>query len=325
MKIFNAEPQGYASAARSILSELGELVEIQCTRVELLTQVADAEVLIVRLGHMIDAEVFDHAPRLHTIVSATTGLNHIDQALAHARGITVLSLRGERAFLDSVTATAEHTWGLLLALVRKIPSATQHVTQSAWERDQFKGRQLSGLTLGIVGLGRLGSMVAEYGHAFRMQVLAHDSATVPHASHVSLVDLPELLGRSDVVCLLPSYQESSHHLIDHQAFKQMKPGAVLLNTSRGEVINEEALLQALQGDRLAGAALDVLSGEAQRGADWLAHHPLVEFSRRSDKLLITPHIGGATFDSMRDAEMWMARKLVAHCREAQEVKNKYAN
>ncbi len=312
MRILNAESEGYSPEARAILERLGDVVEAECTRAQLLAQVAEAEVLIVRLKHMIDAEVLDHAQSLRVIVSATTGLNHIDVAAARARNIALLSLKGERAFLDSVTATAEHTWGLLLALVRHIPTAVQHVRDAGWDRDRFKGRQLSGLTLGIVGFGRLGTMVAEYGRVFRMRVVAHDIESVAHADHVEMLGLPELLACSDVVCLLPNYQESSHQLVGRREFDQMKAGAVLLNTSRGEVIDEAALLEALRSGSLAGAALDVLAGEAERGGDCLLNHPLLEFARSSDRLLITPHIGGATHDSMHQAETFMASKLVAH-------------
>ncbi len=314
MKIFNAEPESYSPEARAILEELGEVVEAECTRAELLAQVADSNVLIVRLKHMIDAEVLNHARSLRVIVSATTGLNHIDVAAAQARNIIVLCLKGEREFLDSITATAEHTWGLLLALVRHIPAAVQHVRDAGWDRDLFKGRQLSGLTLGIVGHGRLGAMVAEYGRVFRMRVVAHDIEPVEHANHVEMLALPELLACSDVVCLLPSYQESSRQLMGRREFDQMKEGAVLLNTSRGEVIDEVALLQVLRSGSLAGAALDVLVDEAKRGGDWLHNHPLVEFARSSDRLLITPHTGGATHDSLRQAETFMARKLAVYFR-----------
>lgn len=312
MRIFNAEPEGYSPEARAILDGLGEVVEAACTRAQLLASVADADVLIVRLKHMIDAEVLDHARSLQAIVSATTGLNHIDVAAAQARNVKVISLKGERAFLESVTATAEHTWGLLFSLVRHIPAAVQHVREGGWDRDRYKGCQLAGLTLGIVGLGRLGTMLAEYGRVFRMRVVAHDICPVEHADHVEMRTLPELLASSDVVCLLPSYQESSHQLVGRREFGQMKPGAVLVNTSRGEVIDEAALLEALRGGSLAGAALDVLAGEAKRDGDWLSSHPLIEFARSSDRLLITPHIGGATHDSLRQAETFMARKLAAH-------------
>ena len=312
MKIFNAEPEGYSPEARAILEQLGEVVEAECTRAQLLAQVADANVLIVRLKHMIDTEVLSHAGSLRVIVSATTGLNHIDVATAQARNIIVLCLKGEREFLNSITATAEHTWGLLLALVRHIPAAVQHVRDAGWDRDRFKGHQLSGLTLGIVGHGRLGAMVAEYGRVFRMRVVAHDIEPVAHADHVKMLALPELLACSDVVCLLPSYQKSSHQLMGRREFGQMKAGAVLLNTSRGEVIDEVALLQVLRSGSLAGAALDVLADEAKRGVEWLYNHPLVEFARSSDRLLITPHTGGATHDSLRQAETFMARKLALY-------------
>src|SRR6185312_7830256 len=122
--------------------------------------------------------VMDAGKRLRAIVTATTGLDHIDLDEAKRRNIAVLSLRGETEFLESVTATAEHTWALLLALVRKVGPAFDHVRRGDWQRDSFVGRTLSGRTLGIVGYGRLGRMVARYGQAFGMNVLVNDVAPI---------------------------------------------------------------------------------------------------------------------------------------------------
>ena len=309
MRILNAEPYRFSSEARAILSLIGEVVDEECTRDQLINLVRGFDILIVRLGHKVDAELFSNATRLRVVSTATTGLNHIDVDSAKKFGVSVLSLRGERQFLNSITATAEHTWGLLLALVRHLPSAAQHVVEFCWDRDHFIGRQLSGLTIGIVGMGRLGTIVSEYGRAFRMKVIAYDENPVCSPNHVTMVDLHTLLTCSDVIVTLPSYQESSHHLIGRSEFSKMKRGAILINTSRGEVVDELALLEALNDERLSGAALDVLSGEAEREYGWLKTHPLIEFAKRSDRLIITPHIGGLASDAMARAEIFMANKL----------------
>lgn len=310
MNILNAEPSGYSAEARDILQLLGDVREVECTTREMLIkQIEDVDVLIVRLAHMIDAGILEKAKSLKVIVSATTGLNHIDLNAATERGIDVLSLKGEWNFLRQITATAEHTWALLLALVRKLPSAVSHVRENGWDRDQFQGRQLSGLTLGIVGLGRLGTILADYGQAFRMSVIAYDEKDVEHPEFVEMVELDQLLAKADVICLLPSLQTSSQKMIGKAEFDRMKPDCVLINTSRGEVIDSNALLDALEQGKLAGAALDVLDSEAEHADSWQQNHPLIAFAKNSDRLLITPHIGGATYDSMRQTEVFMARKL----------------
>ena len=314
MKVLNVEPEGYSREAYSILGEIGEVVEKECDRNMLLSLISAFDVLIVRLGHKIDAEVFDAGENLKVVVTATTGLNHIALEEAKKRGVVVLSLKGEKSFLNSITATAEHTWGLLLSLVRMIPSAVEHVRDGNWDRDQFKGRQLSGLTLGIIGLGRLGTIIAEYGRAFRMRVVANDREDVARTENIEMICLAELLASSDVVCLLPSYDAVSHELIGSREFKMMKSNALLVNSSRGEVVDEAALLFALQNGEIAGAALDVLANETDQNKSWSARHPLIEYSQASRNLIITPHIGGATLDSMRQTEIFMAQKLTKFVR-----------
>ncbi|MDX1641083.1 MAG: hypothetical protein R3220_05270, partial [Balneolaceae bacterium] len=139
LHILNLEPEGYSPMARQILEDFGHVDDGPLDRTSLIREVDKYHVLIVRLGHMIDAEIIEAAKNLKYIVTATTGLNHIDFKKAQEHGITVLSLKGERDFLDRVYATAEHTWALLLALIRKVPQAHQHVLNGGWNRDLFRG------------------------------------------------------------------------------------------------------------------------------------------------------------------------------------------
>jgi D-3-phosphoglycerate dehydrogenase len=225
-----------------------------------------------------------------------------------AHGIAVLSLRGERGFLDQVTATAELTWGLLLALTRRIPAASRAAAAGAWDRDAFRGHDVAGKRLGIVGLGRLGRIVAGYGRAFRMSVAAHDPQTDAWPESVARAEsLQALLAQSDVLSLhLPLSRETTG-LIDAKALSALPDGAILLNTSRGAIVDEGALLAALMSGRLAGAALDVLSDETA-----VAASPLIAFAKQHERLLITPHIGGASHEAMARTEIFMAEKLARH-------------
>ncbi len=306
--IFNAEPENYSEEARSILNQLGILVEIPANRQALLQEVERADVLIVRLGHQVDDEVFRAGQHLKAVVTATTGLDHIDLDAAKRSRVEVLSLRGERAFLDTITATAEHTWGLLLSLVRYIPWAHEHVCQGYWDRDLFKGRELAGKTLGIVGYGRLGRMVARYGLAFGMPVYVSDPSK-PTDTDVTYASLHELLSQSDVVSLHVPLSPSTEGMIGEAELGRMRPGAWLINTSRGVIIDEAALLRHLASNRLGGAALDVMAEESGHDSKWVADSPLIKYARDNRNLLITPHVGGATHDSMRRTEDFMAHKL----------------
>lgn len=255
------------------------------------------------LGYRFDDAKMDRCPNLHAIISNTTGVPHIDMEAAASRGIQVFSLKDEQAFLDTITPTAEHAFGLMLALLRRTPWSFRAVLDGSWNRFDFGApAMLSRLSLGIVGMGRLGKKLANYGAAFGMQVRYFD----PHVREMpegpervnSLVDL---LAMSDVISIHVPAEESTHHLIDREALAGMKPSAVLINTARGEIVDERALLRVLESGALAGAAVDVLDGEYEPGFEASAH-PLVEYARSHDNLLITPHIGGSTVDAWRETQ-----------------------
>jgi len=305
------ESGAFPSSAAALLREVGELTLADLDRPALLRAVCDADVLWVRLRHRIDAEVLDASARLQIIVSATTGLNHVDMDEAGRRGIQVLSLRGETEFLRDVRATAEHTIGLLLALLRQLPRAAEHARCGGWDRDLLRGSEIYGKTVGIIGYGRLGRRVAHYLHAFDARVLAADPHIDVSATDagVQLVPLPDLLRESDIVLLHASYDVGTHGFFGREQFAAMKQGAWFVNTARGELVNEGALLWALECRRLAGAALDVLAGER---SDGMRDHPLVAYARRRPNLIITPHIGGCTAESMEKTETFLAQKLCAN-------------
>jgi D-3-phosphoglycerate dehydrogenase len=306
-RILNAEPDNYAAEALAILQLLGSVDRGPLTRPELLERVRKYEVLIVRLAHQVDREILDRADRLKAIVTATTGLDHIDMAYAQSKGIGVLSLRGEVEFLHSIPATAEYTWALLLALVRRIPVAFQSVLAGEWERDRFKGHDLDGKTLGILGLGRIGEKVARYGQAFGMRVIAYDPYRKdwpPEIERAASQD--DLLRQSQVLCVHVPLNEETKNLLGNSELAQLPSGAVLVNTARGQVINEAVLVDALESGHLAGAALDVIWDERAAGPN---RSPLMQYARTHDNLLITPHIAGATYESMTATEIFMARKL----------------
>jgi D-3-phosphoglycerate dehydrogenase len=304
----NVEPDGYSEAAASLLAEFAETHHRALSRDELLEAVGQYDALILRLGHRVDAELLDSAARLRVVATATTGLDHIDLEAARARDVEVLSLYGETAFLEGVVATPEHAWALLLAVLRRIPAAFGSFIGGSWDRDRFRGRELAGKTIGIVGLGRVGRKVSSYAAAFDMRVLAFDPFRSDFPSYVTRSEnLRSLLSESDVVTIHVPLNADTRGMFDEHALGSMKSDAILVNTSRGAVIDEAALVRVLEEGRIGGAALDVLaeepdllSGTAQR---------LRELAERSDNLVITPHVGGATHESLEKTEIFMARKL----------------
>lgn len=314
LRILNLEPEGYAASARAILDALGEVRNGPMSRDDLLAALPEVDVLMVRLGHAIDHVVIDGAPKLRAIVSATTGLDHIDLAAAKARGVTVLSLQGETEFLRTVSATAEHSWALLLALLRRLVPAANSVRSGGWDRDRFRGRELQGCRLGVLGLGRIGAKVALYGHAFGMEVTAYDPYIDPWPGGTRRAQtLQELLAGSDVLSVHVPLNAETTGMLDRTRLALLPPGAILVNTSRGEIIDEDALVDSLKQGRLGGAALDTVHNE--RDSSLRTSSRLMELARTADYLLITPHIAGATKESMASTEVFMARKL-AHFLQA---------
>jgi len=313
MKVLIAESGGFSDEAAEKVRALGSVVLADLNRDYLLAAVAEADVLWVRLRHRIDREVMAAAPHLKIIVTPTTGLNHIDLDEAERRGIRVLSLRGETHFLKEIHATAEHTIALMLGLLRNLPAAVEHVRSGGWNRDLSRGSELFGKTVGVIGLGRVGHMVARYLVAFGAEVYAADSNPESNSAEpgVTLVPLPELLSRADIVTLHVNLDSATAGFFGASQFAAMRKGSWFINTARGELVDEGALIRLLQDGHVAGAALDVLSGEDPEN---MSSHPMVAYAREHRNVLITPHIGGCTGESMRKTERFLAERLVGHVR-----------
>jgi D-3-phosphoglycerate dehydrogenase len=296
--ILITESRGFPAAARRHLERHGEVILADLDRAGLEAAIRHTQVLWVRLRHRIDEPLLDLAPALTMIATPTTGLTHIDTAAVERRGIQLVSLRGETEFLKDVRATAEHTIGLMLALMRHIPDAAAHVAGGGWNRNLFRGTELYGKTVGIMGYGRLGRIVARYLRAFDARVLAADPHVFEMEDGVRRVSLEHLLLASDIVTLHVNLCEETDRFFGRREFSLLKPGSLFINTSRGELVDEPALIEALRSGRIA-AALDVISDEHLSGS------PLIGLPN----LLITPHIGGCTLESMQKTEVFLAAKV----------------
>jgi D-3-phosphoglycerate dehydrogenase len=297
------------------LERLAEVVHLPPTHEGLEEAIGGFDAYFASLAVRADREVLARASRLRVIATPSTGLDHIDLAAAAERKIAVLSLKDDTEFLDGITATAELAWGLLLATVRRLPWAFEAARRGDWARDRFRGRQLSGKTLGVLGYGRLGRMVARYGLAFRMRVLVCDVRPVKPEAGVCLVDFDTLLRESDVLSIHVHLTDANRGLLGPREFARMKGGAVLVNTSRGAIVDEPALLAVLESGRLAGAGLDVICGEWDKD---LASHPLIRYAASHENLVISPHIGGVTDESQRMALEHTVEKLLHYLERLNE-------
>ena len=273
------------------------------------------DVLWIHTEVQVNQDVLDRAARLRVINTASTGTNHIDVDAAVAKGIRVLSITRDYTLLDTFTATAECAWMHMLACHRHLRGAVDHVLQGGWDIGDFVGRQLSGKTLGVLGVGRLGKMTVEYGKAFRMRVLGCDKQPF-EIDGVEPVDFDTMLAESDAISIHIHLLSENVHLFNEQAFAKMKDGAVLVNTSRGDIIDEEALLNALETGKLAAFGADVVHNEWR---DDMGESPLVKYAQTHDNVIITPHLGGCTDKSIRDARVFSAKKLTHYLTTGEEL------
>jgi len=301
------------------VSEFPEVLDPLRGVAEVVSLPADAQVLRKRLGEFdaylatlhvqVAREMLLHAGRLRVIATPSAGLDHLDLETMRERGITLLSFQSDIGFLNHVTASAEMSWGLLLAVVRRLPWAFAATCQGDWARDRFRGHQLAGKTLGVLGYGRLGRMVAQYGKAFRMRVLVCDVRPLEPGPGFERVEFHDLLAESDVLSINVDMTAENRGLMGAENLARMKRGAVLVSISPGAVIDEAALLAALEGGHLAGAGRDMIDGEWRTDLD---QHPLIRYANAHENLVITPHVGGVTYESQRMAYTHTAKKLARH-------------
>ncbi|HVD16809.1 MAG TPA: phosphoglycerate dehydrogenase [Actinomycetota bacterium] len=267
-------------------------------RAELLARVADADALVVRSATQVDGEVLAAGRNLKVVGRAGIGLDNVDVNAATRLGVMVVN-----APQSNVISAAEHTVALILAQARNIPQADAALREGRWERSRFQGAELYGKTLGIVGLGRVGALVAQRLNAFGMRVIAYD----PYVSRdraaqmgVELASLVDVLTRADVVTVhLPKTPETTG-LIGERELAAMRPGARLVNTARGGLVDETALAKAVESGHLGGAALDVFNEEPT------TQSPLFDL----DRVVVTPHLGASTAEAQDKAGVAIAEQLI---------------
>jgi D-3-phosphoglycerate dehydrogenase len=296
--------------AINLLNKIGNVQSVNLNKFEdrnlIKALVIDKTILWVALGHMIDSDLLQNATMLKHVVTTTTGHDHIDEAFLEKKGIKLHSLRGDDVFLNSLHATAELAWGLLLSSARDIINASNDVKNGNWQRELFKGIEISGKTLGIIGLGRLGTKVATYGKAFNMKVIAYD---IDHNRKINGVDvfnnIDPVFEASDFLSLHIHMNDKNKHLIDEKKLNLMKPTATIVNTSRGGIVDEDAVARRLVTNKLRAYAADVVSNEQNNNSSKLR----ILFESGFPRITLTPHIGGLTKDSRDKAEIHMAKKL----------------
>ncbi len=265
----------------------------------LIELVKDVEAIVVRSKPKVTRRVIEAAPKLRVIGRAGVGLDNIDLEAAKERGIKVVNSPGA-----SSRSVAELVFGLLLAVARKIAFADRKMREGVWAKKQCMGIELEGKTMGVIGFGRIGYNVAKIANAFGMRVLLYDPyPNEERAREVggTFASLEDLLKESDVVTLHVPLVDATYHLIDEERLKLMKPTAILINAARGAVVDNNALVKALQEGWIAGAGLDVYEEEPLP-----KDHPLT----RLDNVVLTPHIGASTEEAQMRAGVQVAEQIV---------------
>jgi D-3-phosphoglycerate dehydrogenase len=272
--------------AESTVEALGDQVEVRWVdgpdRPKLLAAVPEADALLVRSATTVDAEVLDAAPKLKIVARAGVGLDNVDVKTATERGVLVVN-----APTSNIHSAAEHALALLLSAARQIPAADASLREHAWKRSSFSGTEIFGKTVGVVGLGRIGQLVAQRLAAFEAHIVAYDpyvSAARAAQLGIELLSLDDLLGRADFISVhLPKTPETAG-LIDKAALAKTRPGVIIVNAARGGLIDEAALAEAITSGHVRAAGLDVYSKEP------CTDSPLFELSQA----VVTPHLGAST-------------------------------
>jgi len=266
---------------------------------ELKKVVGEYHALIVRGRTKISKDILAAAENLKIIVRAGVGLDNIDLAAAEDLGITVVNT--PKALTEAV---AELTIGLMLSLARMIPYADRNMKEGKWSKKELMGWELKGKTLGIVGFGRVGMRVADIAKVFGMRIIVHTRRPeIKPLDKYDAVALPlhEMLMKSDIVSLHVTLTPQTRHMISEEEFKAMKDGIYLINTSRGAIVDEKALLEALKSGKIAGAALDVYEVEPPTNMELI----------RMPNVICTPHIGAQTVEAQKTASIMAAEKIIS--------------
>ena len=288
--------------APSVLEVLGDEFDVQhvdgTDRPALFEALAGAEALLVRSATRVDAEALGHAPRLKVVARAGVGLDNVDVPAATERGVMVVN-----APTSNIVSAAEHAVGLLLAVARRIPAADASLRSGQWKRSSFGGVELSGKTVGVVGLGKIGQLVAQRLAAFGTKLIAYDPYVSPARAAqlgIELVDLDELLSHADAISIhLPKTPETLG-LIGADQLAKTKPGVLIVNAARGGLVDEQALADAVRRGQVGGAGIDVFTTEPCTAS------PLFELPQ----VVVTPHLGASTAEAQDRAGIDVARSVL---------------
>jgi phosphoglycerate dehydrogenase-like enzyme len=308
IKVLNTVDPFYSKAELEKLKKYCQIKTILNSRKEALKYARESKVILAGGRIKIDKELINNAKNLKLVLSPSTGTDHLDLDILRRKKIKVVHIARKFGLINKFTATSELSFCLLLSIIRKAVTSFNDAKKGIWSRDANVGFQLKDKTIGIIGLGRLGKISAKIANGFQMKVVAHDIKKIK-LREVKNVTFNKLLKISDVIFVHVHLNKSTENLINLEAFKKMKKNTILINSSRGKIINEKDLLYALKNKLIAGAGLDVIDGEWLERKS-LSQHPLIKYSKSYNNLMITAHIGGSTYESIKMARDYVFNYLL---------------
>lgn len=304
--VYIGGPDGYI-ATQSVLDSIATVIHAESNAESLEGELCDADALLdASMKVIITDNMVERAKNLKIISCATTGSDHIHRNMIDQREILVRTLKEDRALLNNITPAAELSWALLMSVARKLVPAVQHVRGNNWIREEFPGTMLNGRQIGLIGCGRIGQWMSRYATAFGMTVVGYDPYLEEFPRNIKQVSLEEMFKSSDFVSVHVHLSEETEGLVSGELLSLAKQGLVLINTSRGQIVDQDALLSGLEDGILGGAGLDVLTGEPD-----IVDHPLIKYAQKHDNLLITPHCGGYSPDAVKVVCAHAAGKIKA--------------
>ena len=306
IKILCPEPSSFSQKGLDYARSFSQLTAKTLTQSEFEKIAPQFDAVLVRFNTKVGTSILKKESNIKAVISPTTGLDHIDTKSAKSLGVKVFHLQGERRFLKTINGTAELSVGLMLAVMRNIPQSYAAVKDGVWDAGPFRGNEVAGKTLGIIGCGRLGSKVSRTAVSLGMNVVAYDPNISRFPAGVSSKRTQsKVFSVADVISLHVPLLPKTKHMIADREINQMKDGVVIINTSRGAIIETSALLSGLKQGKVYAAAVDVMEDEHLQLGN---QHPLVKHAREYENLIITPHIGGATFESVERTDLFILKK-----------------
>ena len=305
-KIIYLGPTEMFNTVVKYFEKFDDVSVIQSDTVSIETDLVDAfGVLDASMKVKFDEVLLSKALNLKIISCATTGSDHVSNSILKENNIELRTLREDMDLLRSLTPAAELSWALLLACARNLKGAFEHVRQGNWARESFPGIMLNGKTLGIIGCGRIGKWMSKYALAFGMKVVGYDPHLDEFPDQIKKVGIEELFSNADFISIHVHLSTETEGLVSKSLLDNCKPNVIIINTSRGKIVDEDALLESLMNNKIGAVGLDVLDGEPN-----IETSKLYLYSLNHDNLIITPHCGGYSLEAVEKVCIRAAEKIL---------------